>query len=152
MANQIETNTIEYKREFSDTLIKDVIGFLNYSLGGHLYVGIDDDGSVLGVENADDVQLRITNSLRDSIFPSTLGLFDVIIEQQENKDIIHIIVSSGNEKPYCLTSKGMTPKGCFVRVGSSSQPMTQNQIEELYSKRTRNTLKNIVSHRQDLTF
>lgn len=80
MTNQIETNTIEYKREFSDTLIKDVIGFLNYSLGGHLYVGIDDDGSVHGVENADDVQLRITNSLRDSIFPSTLGLFDVIIE------------------------------------------------------------------------
>ena len=49
MTNATETNTIEYKREYSDTILKDVIGFLNSSLGGHLYVGIENDGSVYGV-------------------------------------------------------------------------------------------------------
>ena len=152
MLNSTETNTIEYKREYSDTILKDVIGFLNYSMGGHIYVGIENDGTVYGINNADEIQLKIINVIRDSIQPSTLGLFDVLVEQKEAKNILHIIISSGNEKPYYIKSKGMTPQGCFLRVGSSSQQMTDNQISELYTKRTRNTLKNIVSHHQDLTF
>lgn len=152
MINSTETNTIEYKREYSDTILKDVIGFLNSSLGGHLYVGIENDGSVYGVENADEIQLKIINILRDSIKPYSLGLFDVFTESKDGKNIIHIILSSGNEKPYYIASKGMTPNGCYIRVGSSSQQMTENQIAELYAKRTRNTLKNIVSYHQDLTF
>ena len=152
MVNSTETNTVEYKREYSDTILKDVIGFLNSSLGGHLYVGIENDGTVYGVNNADEVQLKIINTLRDSIKPYSLGLFDVFTEAKESKNIIHIIVSSGNEKPYYIASKGMTPNGCFLRVGSSSQQMSENQIAEYYAKRTRNTLKNIVSYHQDLTF
>ena len=152
MFNQTESNTAEYKREYSDTIIKDVIGFLNYSMGGHIYVGVDNDGSICGIENADELQLKIINKIRDSIQPSVLGLFDVLTEQKEGKTILHIIISSGNEKPYYMQSNGMTPKGCFIRIGSSVQQMSENQIAELYSKRTRNTLKNIVSHHQDLTF
>lgn len=152
MPNSVETQLIEYKREFCDSLIKDVVGFLNCSSGGHIYVGIDNEGNVYGVNSVDNEQLRIINSIRDTIFPSTLGLFDVLTEEKDGKDIIHIIISSGNEKPYCIQNKGMTPKGCYIRVGTSAQPMTQVQIEELYSRRTRNTLKNIVSHHQDLTF
>lgn len=33
MLNSTETNIIEYKRQYTDTIIKDVLGFLNYSLG-----------------------------------------------------------------------------------------------------------------------
>ena len=147
-----ESNTIEYKQEFSDTILKDVIGFLNYSLGGHIYVGVDNVGVVYGVEKPDETQLRIINMLRDSIQPSVLGLFDVLIEQVEGKTVLHIIISSGNEKPYYNKSKGMSPKGCFIRVGTSVQEMTEGQIADLYSRRTRDTLKNIVSPHQDLTF
>jgi len=42
MFNTVETATIEYKREYSGTLIKSIIGFLNSSTGGHIYVGIED--------------------------------------------------------------------------------------------------------------
>lgn len=149
MLNSVETNTVEYKREYSDTILKDVIGFLNSSSGGHLYVGIENDGSVCGIDNADEIQLKIINILRDSIKPYSLGLFDVFIENRKDKNIIHIIVSSGNEKPYYIASKGMIPNGCYIRIGSSSQQMTENQIAELYAKRTRHTLKkhNFISSR-----
>jgi len=50
MFNTVETATIEYKREYSDTLIKSIIGFLNSSTGGHIYVGIENDGAVVGIE------------------------------------------------------------------------------------------------------
>ncbi len=46
----------------------------------------------------------------------------------------------------------MSPNGCFTRMGASSQPMSTVMIDDLYSKRIHNTLRNIASPRQDLTF
>ena len=37
-------------------------------------------------------------------------------------------------------------------MGASSQPMSTVMIDDLYSKRIHNTLRNIASPRQDLTF
>lgn len=46
----------------------------------------------------------------------------------------------------------MNSKGCFIRVGSSVESLTENQIMEYYSKRTKNSLSNIVSPTQKLSF
>lgn len=46
----------------------------------------------------------------------------------------------------------MSPNGCFIRTGTSSQPMSTAMIDDFYSKRIHNTLRNITSPRQDLTF
>jgi predicted HTH transcriptional regulator len=46
----------------------------------------------------------------------------------------------------------MTEKGCFIRIGSSSQPMTELMIEELIATRQRITLQSMLSPRQNLTF
>lgn len=66
--------------------------------------------------------------------------------------MIKIIVSSGLEKPYYIRGKGMSPSGCYMRVGTSTQPMSTALIDELYAKRIHTTLRNIPSPRQDLTF
>jgi ATP-dependent DNA helicase RecG len=147
-----ETNRIEFKRELSDDLEKEVIAFLNYREGGKIFIGINDDGSSYGVPDFDAVQLKIKDRLKTNIQPSCLGLFDVIHEVQDGKDIIQINIASGTEKPYYLKKRGMSEKGCFIRVGSASEPMNSRQIEELFAKRTRNSLSKIVSNRQDLTF
>jgi len=74
-----ETNRIEYKRELTKDLDleKEVIAFLNYQEGGIIYIGIDKDGSVTGVENEDSDMLKIKDRLKNNIQPSCLGLFDV---------------------------------------------------------------------------
>jgi len=46
----------------------------------------------------------------------------------------------------------MTEKGCFIRVGSSSQPMTEQMIEEFLAKRQQLNLQTMVSPRQNLSF
>ncbi len=46
----------------------------------------------------------------------------------------------------------MSSKGCFIRIGSASEPMPDRMIEELFAKRTRNSIGKIESRRQDLTF
>lgn len=49
-------------------------------------------------------------------------------------------------------SKGMSPNGCYMRLGTSTQPMSTALIDEYYAKRIHTTLRNIPSPRQDLTF
>lgn len=66
--------------------------------------------------------------------------------------VIKIIVSSGLEKPYYIKSKGMSPNGCYMRLGTSTQPMSTALIDELYAKRIQTTLRNVPAPRQDLTF
>ena len=69
-----------------------------------------------------------------------MGLFDVIHDQRNGKETIKIIVAGGSEKPYYLKKYGMSEKGCFLRVGSAAEPMTVRMIEELFARRTRNSI------------
>src|SRR5689334_18806635 len=118
-----ESNRIEYKRELTDALEKEVVAFLNYKDGGVIYLGIDKDSTVYGVPNADAIQLAIKDRLKNNIQPSIMGLFDIALETRDDKDIVCITVAAGPEKPYYLKKYGMTEKGCFLRVGSASEPM-----------------------------
>ena len=81
-----------------------------------------------------------------------MGLFDIAEEQKDGCSIIKVTVASGIEKPYFKTKYGMTPRGAYIRVGSSAEQMPQEQIDRLFAMRTRNSIGRIVSNRQDLTF
>jgi predicted HTH transcriptional regulator len=148
----MESNRLEYKRELTEGLEKEVVAFLNYHDGGVIYLGIGNDGAVFGVHDSDAVQLVIKDRLKNNIQPSCLGLFDVIHDVCEGKDVIKIIVASGSEKPYYLRKFGMSEKGSFIRIGSASEPMPVRMIEELFARRTRNSIARIRSPRQDISF
>ena len=147
-----ETNRIENKEQLNEDFEQEVIAFLNYKEGGIIYVGINKNGQVVGVENTDLTQLQIKDRIKNNIQPSTLGLFDVLVETIDDKEIIKVVISSGTEKPYYLRKKGRTPEGCYVRVGSSKERMTERMIDDMYARRIKNTLKEIDSPRQELTF
>ena len=122
-----ETNRIEYKRELNSELDieKEVIAFLNYKEGGFIYIGIDKDGTIVGVDDVDDCMLRLKDRIKHNISPSAMGVFDIAEERKDGRSIIKITVASGIEKPYFKTKFGMTPKGTYVRVGTSAEPMPQ---------------------------
>ena len=147
-----ETNRIENKEQLNEDFEQEVIAFLNYKEGGIIYIGINKNGQVVGVKDVDLTELQIKDRIKNNIQPSTLGLFDVTVETIDNKEVIKVIISSGTEKPYYLRKKGRTPEGCYIRVGSSKERMTERMIDDMYSKRIKNTLKEIDSPRQELTF
>ena len=147
-----ETNRIEYKEQLNEDFEQEVIAFLNYKEGGIIYVGVGKDGQVVGLQNVDLAQLQIKDRIKNNIQPSTLGLFDVTVEILDGKEVIKVVISSGTEKPYYLRKKGRTPEGCYIRVGSSKERMTERMINDMYAKRTKNSLKEIDSPRQKLTF
>ncbi|MDE6011349.1 MAG: putative DNA binding domain-containing protein [Prevotella sp.] len=149
-----ENNRIEYKRELTSELDieKEIIAFLNYKEGGYIYIGIDENGVAIGVDDADGCMLKLKDRIKHNISPSAMGLFDIVEEKREGHSIIKITVASGIEKPYFKTKYGMTPRGTYLRVGTSAEPMPQDQIDRLFAMRTRNSIGRIVSNRQDLTF
>ena len=147
-----ETNRIENKEQLNEDFEQEVIAFLNYRESGIIYVGVRKNGQVVGLKDVDLTQLQIKDRIKNNIQPSSLGLFDVIVETIDDKEVIKVVISSGTEKPYYLRKKGRTPEGCYIRVGSSKERMTERMIDDMYSKRIKNTLKEIDSPRQELTF
>ncbi|MDR2870571.1 MAG: putative DNA binding domain-containing protein [Deferribacteraceae bacterium] len=146
-----ETNRIEYKEKLSHDLEEEAVAFLNAE-GGDIFIGIRKDGSVAGVANPDETQLKIADRLCDNIRPNIMGLFDISTDKRDGKDIIIINFASGTEKPYCIKRKGYSEAGCFIRIGSSTQPMSQEIIDSMLSKRHPLSLANIPSRHQDLEF
>ncbi len=53
---------------YRENFIKTVVAFANTS-GGRIYIGIDDIGEVVGIDNPDNELLKLTNAVRDSIKP-----------------------------------------------------------------------------------
>lgn len=152
MLNIIEDVRNEFKVKLTDKFEEEVISFLNTN-GGNIYIGVNDKGDIIGINgNIDLLQRTIKDRIKDNIMPSTLGLYDVIVLENDNKKYIKVIIAKGNERPYYLKGMGMTPDSCFISVGSSIQSMPNEMINNEFSKRTRNSLKNIVSPKQDLTF
>lgn len=66
-----EKLNIEYKQEYVSDIKKEVIAFANAE-GGTFFVGICNDGAVKGVDDPDEVMLRIVNSLKDAIAPDVM--------------------------------------------------------------------------------
>ena len=148
----VETNRIENKEQLTDDFEKEVTAFLNYREGGIIYIGINGAGKAVGIKDIDLTQLQIKDRIKNNIQPSTLGLFDIVVEKTDNVDVIKVVIASGTEKPYYLRKKGMTPEGCYIRVGSSKEQMTDKMIKDLFAKRARNSLKELEAPRQELTF
>ncbi len=94
-----ETNRIENKEQLNEDFEQEVIDFLNYKEGGIIYVGVRKDGQVVGLKDVDLTQLQVKDRIKNNIQPSTLGLFDVVVETIDNKEVIKVVISSGTEKP-----------------------------------------------------
>ena len=152
MLDVIEDVRNEFKVKLTDKFEEEVISFLNTN-GGNIYLGVNDKGDIVGINgNIDLLQRTIKDRIKDNIMPSTLGLYDVIVLEENNKKYIKIIVARGSDDPYYIKGMGMTPDSCFIRVGSSIQGMPYDMINNRVNKRTRTSLRSIVSPKQDLTF
>ena len=124
----IENEQTEFKREYTDNILKTVIAFANTE-GGKIFVGVNDDGTPVGIKNIDDCYTRITNAVRDNISPDVAMFTKYAVNEKER--IIEITVSEGTNKPYFLKSKGMRPEGVYVRHGASSAPASIDKIRQM---------------------
>jgi len=148
----METNTLEYKQELTDGLEKEVVAFLNSKTGGKIVIGMSNTGTAIGVLNPDDLMLRIKDRLKHNILPACLSFVHLSVEINNEKQLVCVEVFSAWDKPYYISKFGMSPRGCYLRVGTAAEPMNQSQIELMFSKRVRNSMASIPSPRNELSF
>lgn len=146
-----EKFNIEYKEIYTQGIKKEVVAFINTD-GGTIYIGIRDDGNVIGVENADHVMQQLANALKDSIRPDVLPFVQIDSVENEGKELVRIIVQPGTGRPYYLLDKGLKPSGVYVRKGTSCQPLSDSGIREMIIQTSGRSYEKGRSLNQNLTF
>lgn len=61
-----ESESIEFKEVYAPELKREVVAFTNTN-GGTIYIGVQDNGEISGLENLDFVMQQISNAVRVSI-------------------------------------------------------------------------------------
>lgn len=146
-----ESETIELKEIIVDDIKKEIIAFANCN-GGKLYIGVQDDGTVVGLDDPDGASLQISNMVRDAIKPDvTMFLHYETIEEDEKK-IVALDVQRGTDRPYYLAKKGMRPEGVYVRQGYSTVPATDTAIRHMIKETDGDRFEAMRSLNQKLTF
>ena len=122
----METQTVEYKHTWRDDFLKEICAFAN-SQGGTLYVGIADNGEVVGVENPHKLQEDIPNKIVQK-----LGIVCTVnIHTKDGKTYLEILVEPNMA---AIAYNG----SYYIRSGATKQELTGNALEEfLLRKRGR---------------
>ena len=119
-----ESQNIEYKESWRDEYLKWLCGFAN-AQGGTIYIGVDDAGNVVGVENAKKLLEDIPNKIQ-----SGLGIVaDVNKLTKDGKDYLEIRV-----KPSAFP---ISYHGEFhFRSGATKQQLTGIALSEFITRKT----------------
>ena len=129
----IESETVELKEKYNDTLIRDIVAFLN-TKGGDIYVGISDFGNIQGIADnqLDDIQKKISDCITSQIEPCPQNEVTITLLKENGKNIIKINVNRGFKPIYCIKKYGFSSKGCLVRIGTTCKEMSSSEIEYRY--------------------
>lgn len=146
-----ESIQVEFKREYTTDIKKEVVAFAN-AIGGEILIGIDDDGEVVGVVDPDSVLLQVTSMLCDAIKPDIILLTSCSAEQIENRWIVRLSVQQGIHKPYYIGEKGLKPSGVYIRHGSASIPASNDAIRQMIKESDGDKFEDVRSLNQELTF
>lgn len=119
-----ESETREFKRSLDnpESIAGELVAFANH-LGGSLFVGIDDDGALVGLTNSESVFQTLTNICRDRCIPP---ISPVISQATVNGvDLIVLIVRPelNRLKPY-RTAGGRF----YMRVGKDKKDATGREL------------------------
>lgn len=139
----------EFKQAWSDTAKKTICAFLN-GRGGTIWFGVNDEGTPVGLKNAEEVSNAVTNTFR-SIHPDASDYYEAKFLHVDGKVILAVIVRPGTETPYKVDIKG-EGRRAYVRKGSSTYEATPEEVVELISIGNARPWELRRAPKQDLTF
>lgn len=100
----------------NETVERAIVAFLN-SYNGVIYIGVEDNRIINGVEKLDKVMKEILDIIVNNILPSCQELINISAKYIEGKMIIEMQVKRGRTL-YCIKKYGRSSKGCYSRVGA----------------------------------
>jgi len=130
-----EQQNIEYKLSWHDDYLKWVCGFAN-AQGGIIYIGKNDNGTVVGIDDYKKQMDDIPNKIRNAIGI----LVDVNLHEDSGKQFIEIVIH-----PYSVP---ISLRGrYYYRSGSTKQELTGASLNEFLLKKSGKTWDDVVEPR-----
>ncbi len=146
-----EDEYTELKSILTKDIKKEIVAFAN-SGGGRIYIGIDDDGNIVGLDNPKNDIEALSGMIKDGI-KSDLTLYTHIKQEQiNNKNIIILEILNAPNKPYYLADKGLKSSGVYLRSGNTSVPASDEVIKKLIVDSQNIPFEEIPSKYQNLHF
>lgn len=124
-----EGRQLEFKRRVprAERIAKEVIAMANTD-GGRLLLGVDDDGSIVGVRDAEEEEFALRAALMAHCDPPV----DVATERipiTGRRDVIVVSVPSSGAKPHFLANFGENgDRTAYVRVGEMSVEASREAV------------------------
>jgi ATP-dependent DNA helicase RecG len=123
----METQTTEYKQQWSDKYLAYISGFAN-AQGGTLYIGINDAGEVVGINNAK----YLLENLPNKAIQATGIVPDIEILNKEDNEYIAIHIKPSDQPVSCNGKY-------YLRSGSTLQELNGNALTDFLMCQTHTT-------------
>ena len=122
-----ESSKIEFKEEgvHPNSLAEEIIAFANFE-GGTILIGVDDTGTLKGCAKK-DLEEFIINVCRNNVRPPLIPVIEKVMVDE--KRIFTVTVPRGDTA--YSTNRGLY----YIRVGSTKQTPTQQELLRLFQKR-----------------
>jgi ATP-dependent DNA helicase RecG len=108
----------------NDSLAQEIAAFANMR-GGQILVGVEDDGSLSGIDEPAKMIERIIHICRNNILPPLIP--DLAVVRCGDRNILVVTVEKGNAKPYKVKSSNRY----YIRAGTSAIEPTQEELVRL---------------------
>ncbi|MCX6136997.1 MAG: putative DNA binding domain-containing protein [Ignavibacteriales bacterium] len=128
----------EFKRKVSspEKIAKALLAFAN-TRGGHILFGVDDDGSIVGVESEKTEADLIEYAGRHFCDPPIETHLDIV--PFNDKDVIVATVEESDQKPHYLLGEDGEENKVFIRVNDNSVIASREVIKVLRDERADRT-------------
>ena len=125
-----ESSTVAFLRDevSAETLAKTIVALSN-SRGGHVLLGVEDDGTVSGVRRTDLEHWVVDTVFAHHVHPA-IDPFYQQIRTDGGRRVAVISLTEGTAKPYVVRSQGH--EDIYFRVGSTSRLATREQQARLF--------------------
>jgi ATP-dependent DNA helicase RecG len=119
----VEKQNIEWKEKWKDDYLAWICGFSN-AQGGSIFIGINDSGEVVGLQNSYKLLEDLPNKIRDA-----MGIIvDINLHEKDGKEYIEIKVPP---YPIAISCKG----SYYYRSGSTNQKLSGAELENFILRR-----------------
>jgi len=127
-----ENSGIEFKRDDlrPEKLAIEVVAMANLQ-GGKIFIGVEDDGTISGIQRPDSETWIMNTVFRHYIHPMLIPYYEEITVDN-GKKVAVISFDSGTAKPYVLRHNGK--EDIYIRVGTVSRLATREQQLRLFER------------------
>ncbi len=111
-----EGQRLEFKMKvkFPEKIIKELVAFAN-SDGGHLFVGVSDEGQIEGSKFVEEDQFLLEKAISSYCFPAfTYHVYRIPLENGRSVLVYHVFESV--DKPHFVQLESDPHPVCYVRV------------------------------------